>query len=106
MYIHPTSNFKQRNELNSKDLAITSLSNGGELRRNESGYNSQDLESPSNDNAQNDALNAQIESLKQKTVELTQELEKTVSSFFSYITNSVKPYLFSFNYVQGVFYIL
>lgn len=64
-----------RNELNTKDLSVTHAN--GETH-SESGYNSREIESPSL--AENEALLEQISSLKEKNLNLTQELEKTKAS--------------------------
>ena len=66
----------QRNELNTKELSSTNLN--GEVH-SESGYNSQDMESPST--AGSELLQTQIETLKEQNTNLTQELEKTVICF-------------------------
>jgi len=62
-------------DLQTKELSSTNLN--GEVH-SESGYNSQDLESPSS--VESETLLLQVESLKEQNINLTQELEKTKAS--------------------------
>ncbi|XP_066922290.1 general vesicular transport factor p115-like [Clytia hemisphaerica] len=62
-------------DLQAKELSSTNLN--GEVH-SESGYNSQDLESPSS--VESETLLLQVESLKEQNINLTQELEKTKAS--------------------------